>query len=124
MEMESTILRTLAVLGLAAAILTTGIITVNSGIVGSGAVVPGEASNSAVVTSSAPAAPVSASGEAAPLEDQAAGVSTTGKTYIVQEGDTFYSIAHKFNTSIADIQKLNPNIDPQHLTAGIKLVVP
>ncbi len=45
----------------------------------------------------------------------------TPATYIVQNGDTLTSIAHKTGVSVARIQVLNPHVDPQILTAGQKL---
>jgi LysM repeat protein len=42
----------------------------------------------------------------------------TPATYVVQSGDTLTSIAHKTGVSVAEIQKLNPNIDPQILITG------
>ncbi len=53
------------------------------------------------------------------------GISTTSTgTYVVQNGDTFYSIAQKYNTTIATIKELNPGVNPQQLHAGLKLTVP
>lgn len=44
-------------------------------------------------------------------------------TYVVKKGDTLYSIAKKYNTSVSDIKTLN-NIDGDNLSIGLKLVVP
>jgi LysM repeat protein len=46
---------------------------------------------------------------------------TKAKTYEIQTGDTLTSIAHKTGVSVAEIQALNPAIDPQILIAGEKL---
>jgi LysM repeat protein len=43
---------------------------------------------------------------------------TTAKTYEVQSGDTLTSIAHKTGVPIAELQALNPEVDPQILVAG------
>jgi LysM repeat protein len=43
---------------------------------------------------------------------------TTAKTYTVKNGDTLTSIAHKTGVPLAEIQALNPEVDPQILTAG------
>ncbi|MGV1048863.1 MAG: LysM peptidoglycan-binding domain-containing protein [Solirubrobacterales bacterium] len=43
---------------------------------------------------------------------------TKAKTYEVQTGDTLISIAHKTGVSVAEIQALNPEVDPQILIAG------
>jgi LysM repeat protein len=42
-------------------------------------------------------------------------------TYVVQNGDTLTSIAHKTGVSVVRIQALNPHVDPQILTSGQKL---
>jgi LysM repeat protein len=43
------------------------------------------------------------------------------KAYVVQPGDTLSSIADKTGVSIAKLQQLNPDVDPQILIAGDKL---
>ena len=43
---------------------------------------------------------------------------TKAKTYTVQIGDTLTSIAHKTGVPVAEIQALNPEVDPQILIAG------
>ena len=43
---------------------------------------------------------------------------TKAKTYTVQSGDTLTSIAHKTGVPVAEIQALNPEVDPQILIAG------
>jgi LysM repeat protein len=40
------------------------------------------------------------------------------KTYTVQSGDTLTAIAHKTGVPVAQLQALNPEIDPQILIAG------
>lgn len=46
---------------------------------------------------------------------------TTARFYVVQNGDTLISIAHRAGISVARIQRLNPGVDPQILIAGEKL---
>jgi len=41
--------------------------------------------------------------------------------YVVENGDTLTSIAHKTGVSIVRIQALNPRVDPQILISGEKL---
>lgn len=41
--------------------------------------------------------------------------------YVVQNGDTLTSIARKTGVSVARIQQLNPDVDPQILLSGEKL---
>ncbi len=43
---------------------------------------------------------------------------TTKKTYTVQSGDTLTSISHKTGIPVAELQALNPEVDPQILIAG------
>ncbi len=45
----------------------------------------------------------------------------TPKTYVVQNGDTLTSIAHKTGVPVATILRLNPGVDPQILISGEKL---
>lgn len=45
----------------------------------------------------------------------------TPKAYVVQNGDTLTSIAHKTGVPVAVIIKLNPGVDPQILISGEKL---
>lgn len=40
------------------------------------------------------------------------------KTYIVKPGDTPLAIAEKHGVTLEDIERLNPEIDPQTLTPG------
>jgi len=39
-------------------------------------------------------------------------------TYEVESGDTLISIAHKTGVPLAELEELNPNIDPQNLIVG------
>jgi LysM repeat protein len=39
-------------------------------------------------------------------------------TYVVKSGDTLISIAHQNGVSVARIEALNPEVDPQILIAG------
>jgi LysM repeat protein len=43
---------------------------------------------------------------------------TKAKTYEVETGDTLLAIAHKTGVTVAEIQALNPEVDPQILTVG------
>jgi len=42
-------------------------------------------------------------------------------TYVVKSGDTLIAIAHDNGVSVARIEALNPEVDPQILIAGEKL---
>lgn len=104
----------MAVLALTVAFMVAIIITYNSGIFGGGA--------RNLSGSGQALEPATTSPESSP--DSEASGAASGKTYVVQDGDSFYSIARKFNTSISEIQKLNPNVDPQNLTSGTRLTMP
>jgi LysM repeat protein len=43
---------------------------------------------------------------------------TKAKKYVVQSGDTLTSIARKTGIPVAELQALNPEVDPQILIAG------
>ena len=43
------------------------------------------------------------------------------KVYMIKSGDTLTAIAHSTGVSVAQIQRLNPTVDPQILIAGEKL---
>src|SRR5689334_16453013 len=43
---------------------------------------------------------------------------TKAKTYTVESGDTLTAIAHKTGVPVAELQALNPEVDPQILIAG------
>ena len=45
------------------------------------------------------------------------------RTYTVQSGDTFASIAIKERTTVARLEQLNPGIDPTTLRVGEKIRV-
>ncbi len=49
---------------------------------------------------------------------------STKTTYIVQAGDTLYSIALQFNTTIAAIQQANNIANPNTLRVGQRLLIP
>jgi len=51
------------------------------------------------------------------------GAATT-QTYIVQAGDTLFSIARKFNTTIEALQQANQIPNPNALTVGQRLIIP
>jgi LysM repeat protein len=44
--------------------------------------------------------------------------------YLVQRGDTFYSIARKFEVSVEDLQEANPEVDPTGLLIDQKICIP
>ncbi len=112
------VLRTLAVLALIAAAVIAVMITTNSGIIGA-------SGDQASGVDQATVATTGAAADESP--DQALDADTTTgsrNTYEVKSGDSFASIAVEYNTSIARIVELNPNVNPQNLKPGTLLVVP
>ena len=64
---------------------------------------------------SAPSAP--------PATTSAAGTTPQKEVYRVKSGDTLESIAARFNTTVAALLELNPNIDPLALRPDQKIRV-
>ncbi len=48
----------------------------------------------------------------------------SGPIYLIQSGDTFYSVAVMFGVTVDDIVKANPSVDPNMLSIGAPLVIP
>jgi LysM repeat protein len=138
---ESQILRIFAVAGLAVASVTGMLILLQSGIVGGADNTPTSTERRAGSAEPMPApADVAAaetvpateeSGESEPPSDEDSGSEESAetstqptRTHTVESGDSFYTIAQKYNTTIARIQGLNPNLDPANLKPGVQVVVP
>jgi LysM repeat protein len=47
-----------------------------------------------------------------------------GQEYVVQAGDTLYSIARRYNTTVDAIQRANGIVNPWYISVGQKLVIP
>lgn len=45
-------------------------------------------------------------------------------SYTIKAGDTLFSIARRYNTTVTSIQALNPGIDPHNLRIGQVLCIP
>ena len=45
-------------------------------------------------------------------------------SYTIRDGDTYYSLANRFNTSIRAIREANPGVDPRNLYAGQNICIP
>ena len=115
-QYESIILKSLAVIALASAFLFVAIVTFNSGVLGGNG--SGSSESVEVLDSASAAVPAESQVEAAPTP-------TTGtRSHVVADGDSFYSIARKYDVTIAEIQQLNPNVDPQNLTSGLRITIP
>jgi LysM repeat protein len=119
-RLESQVIKTLAVVALAAAFLAAAVITFNSGVFGGGA--GGATGSEEALDAAVSASPAEAAGGEA--DEAPAAETTSNKKYTVQEGDSFYTISRQFNTSISEIQQLNPNLDPSNLTPGTTVIVP
>jgi murein DD-endopeptidase MepM/ murein hydrolase activator NlpD len=48
----------------------------------------------------------------------------SGPVYVVENGDTFTSIAIKFGVTVDDLVKANPQLDPNLLSIGAEVVIP
>ncbi|MHB1390647.1 MAG: LysM peptidoglycan-binding domain-containing protein [Thermoleophilia bacterium] len=116
LPLEGQIVRGLAVMALAAAVLTAGVIISNSGMFGGGS------GSSTGVSDTVGAAAGTTSGAAA--DGTSATATTSSRSYVVKDGDSFYTISREFNTTIAAIQQLNPNLDPSNLTPGTRIAIP
>ncbi len=44
--------------------------------------------------------------------------------YSIQAGDTFYSLARRLNTTVADLRRANPGVNPNRLRVGQEICVP
>lgn len=44
--------------------------------------------------------------------------------YTVRAGDTFYTLAQRYNTTVAAIQRANPNVNPNNLHIGQVICIP
>lgn len=51
-------------------------------------------------------------------------VSSDGRHYIVQSGDSLYTIARKYSTSVSELQRLNNIKRGRTLKVGMKIIVP
>lgn len=121
-QYESIILRSMAVIALAGAFLFVASITLNSGILGGSG---STSSESAEVVDSASAAVPEESSAEEPTGTPTADTPPAGtRSHVVADGDSFFSIAREYDVTISEIQQLNPNIDPQNLTTGLKIIIP
>ena len=53
----------------------------------------------------------------------ATGARPRRRFYRIREGDTFESIAERYDTTVEDLVRLNPNVDPNALTPGDRIRV-
>jgi LysM repeat protein len=48
----------------------------------------------------------------------------SGQVYIVQRGDTLFSIARRFGSTVEAIQRANGIVNPTYISVGQRLVIP
>ena len=44
--------------------------------------------------------------------------------YVIRPGDTFYSLARRYNTTVSALITANPNVDPRALLVGQQICIP
>lgn len=44
--------------------------------------------------------------------------------YTIRSGDTFFTLAQRFNTTVSAIQRANPNVNPNNLQIGQVICIP
>lgn len=59
-----------------------------------------------------------------PQSVPSANCSIGASTYIVQKGDTFYSIAKRYKIRLSTLLKANPNVNPDALLIGQSICIP
>ena len=45
-------------------------------------------------------------------------------SYVIKAGDNFFRLANRFNTTLAELRRLNPNVNPRTLSIGQIICVP
>ena len=115
--------RWLAPTALAVALLAVVVLVLSS--MGGDSETPPAASQESTGRTGTSTAPRTRTGEDEPERPRTGTTATTAttpaggrKTYTVQTGDTFGSIAEETGVSIEELQTLNPTVDPQALTVG------
>ena len=63
----------------------------------------------------------STNGKTSTAKGETTPASSEPKTYTVKPGDTLGMIAEQTGVSVAELQELNPDLDPQSLTVGDKI---
>lgn len=60
-----------------------------------------------------------------PVRIPAPGVCPQGsQPYVIRPGDTYYSLARRFNTTVEAIREANPNVNPDNLQVGMVICIP
>ncbi|HYH02550.1 MAG TPA: LysM peptidoglycan-binding domain-containing protein [Bacillota bacterium] len=58
------------------------------------------------------------------IPQQQGGVCPGGTTYIIRAGDTFFSIAQRYDVSLNALIAANPGVDPNRLVVGQQICIP
>ncbi|WP_352420366.1 LysM peptidoglycan-binding domain-containing protein [Proteiniborus sp.] len=61
---------------------------------------------------------------APPPEPPAIPPCVDGTYYVIRSGDTFFSIANRFNTTVRELEEANPGVDPNSLVVGRIICIP
>jgi LysM repeat protein/predicted deacylase len=88
------------------------------------AAIPRETTTPAATSTPAPTNTLAPTNTPAPTKTPTPAPSPTPQIYVVQAGDTLWSIAQAFETTIADIQRANELLDAAAIVAGQELVIP
>jgi LysM repeat protein len=75
-------------------------------------------------TSQIPADPVTPTVTPTQTPTQTPAPATSGREYVVVSGDNFYDIGKKFGVTAQAIAQANPNVNPNRLQIGKKLIIP
>jgi LysM repeat protein len=78
--------------------------------------------------SAEPKPPVTVTSTSVATDSTATGTSTIGKpgkrkSYVIKEGDTLAAIAERFDTTVDDLNALNPGIQANNLEPGTRIRV-
>ncbi len=52
------------------------------------------------------------------------GCPSGSRPYTIRSGDTFFNLARRFNTTVDELRRLNPNVDPNNLQIGQVICIP
>ena len=63
----------------------------------------------------------STTGKTSTAKGETTPTSSEPKSYTVKPGDTLGAISEQTGVSVAELQELNPDLDPQSLTVGDKI---
>ena len=89
---------------------------------------PATTTKTATTTSTTPSTTQSTTTSTTPADTTSTETTTNGNggqrvKWTVKPGDTLFSIATQFGTSVKELRRLNPNIDPAALQVGQTLIV-